>query len=625
MRLILGLLISICLTACGGSGSNAVNTPAPIISTFASDAETIILGDSATLTTAFTNGSASIDNGVGSVFSDFVVVTPSATTTYTLTVTNVAGTRVTQSLEVIVKPFLTGYFTDSAVEGLNYATETQSGITNNLGAFTYLEGETISFTIGTFVLGDTVAAKAAMTPLDLTAPSLSLPTTNGELKFLASRLSFRWARPFGKGINFSKFQNLLIFLQALDSDKDADNGITIPEGMSVLLKGVELDFEAYPTFFRQAFAFRKVMAEAVTDSLITDGFIKTSDYALLHYYEQQGINTSFTQVGGKSIDNNGDSVPDDITTYTYDADGNMLTESDDNDADGLPDDITTYTYDANGNRLTSRQLNGDGVMQSIYTVTYDANGNSLTAVLDEELTGKKSYTRTYDANGNQLTFSEDRDADGLPDDITTYTYDAGGNMLTVSYEYGAVSLASGSENSIAKATYDANGNRLTESYDDNGNGTIDSIITNTYDANGNPLIIRSDNDANGTANFVTTSTYDANGNQLTNSYDDNGNGTVDSISTWTYDASGNLLTYSFDDNGDGLPNQFSTWTYDAYGNMLTYSPDDNGDGTIDSIITNTYDANGNKLTFSDDRDADGVAEEFTTYTRISAMVTTLLN
>ena len=37
-----------------------------------------------------------------------------------------------------VKPILTGYFTDSAVQGLNYATETQSGVTNALGAFTLL-------------------------------------------------------------------------------------------------------------------------------------------------------------------------------------------------------------------------------------------------------------------------------------------------------------------------------------------------------------------------------------------------------------------------------------------------------------------------------------------------------
>ena len=109
-----------------------------------------------------------------------------------------------------VKPILTGYFTDSAVQGLNYATETQSCVTNALGAFTYAEGENISFTIGTFVLGDTVDAKAAMTPLDLTAPSLSLPTTNDESYFLLSKTILS-PRPFGEGINYAKFANLLVF------------------------------------------------------------------------------------------------------------------------------------------------------------------------------------------------------------------------------------------------------------------------------------------------------------------------------------------------------------------------------------------------------------------------------
>lgn len=80
MRLVLGVLISIFFTACsGGSGGSTptnATTLAPTISTFASDAETITLGDSATLTTAFSNGSASIDNDVGSVLADSVVVTP---------------------------------------------------------------------------------------------------------------------------------------------------------------------------------------------------------------------------------------------------------------------------------------------------------------------------------------------------------------------------------------------------------------------------------------------------------------------------------------------------------------------------------------------------------------------
>ena len=46
----------------------------------------------------------------------------------------------------------------NGVQGLSYATETQSGITDSTGAFTYKSGETIQFSIGNFLLGDAVLA-----------------------------------------------------------------------------------------------------------------------------------------------------------------------------------------------------------------------------------------------------------------------------------------------------------------------------------------------------------------------------------------------------------------------------------------------------------------------------------
>ena len=41
-----------------------------------------------------------------------------------------------------------GIFVDNAVEGLQYETSTQSGITDVQGTFQYIEGETITFSIG---------------------------------------------------------------------------------------------------------------------------------------------------------------------------------------------------------------------------------------------------------------------------------------------------------------------------------------------------------------------------------------------------------------------------------------------------------------------------------------------
>jgi len=49
---------------------------------------------------------------------------------------------------------LQGIFLDSPVQGLEYQTRTQSGITNEKGEFNYLEGETVTFLVGGFGAGD---------------------------------------------------------------------------------------------------------------------------------------------------------------------------------------------------------------------------------------------------------------------------------------------------------------------------------------------------------------------------------------------------------------------------------------------------------------------------------------
>ena len=46
----------------------------------------------------------------------------------------------------------TGTFIDSPVSGINYQTETQTGTTGEAGDFLYLDGESITFSIGEFSL-----------------------------------------------------------------------------------------------------------------------------------------------------------------------------------------------------------------------------------------------------------------------------------------------------------------------------------------------------------------------------------------------------------------------------------------------------------------------------------------
>ena len=58
----------------------------------------------------------------------------------------------------------TGTFVDAPVQGLNYSTATQSGVTDSSGHFKYKSGETVTFKIGNLTLGS-LNAKKTITPL----------------------------------------------------------------------------------------------------------------------------------------------------------------------------------------------------------------------------------------------------------------------------------------------------------------------------------------------------------------------------------------------------------------------------------------------------------------------------
>ena len=63
---------------------------------------------------------------------------------------------------------ITGVFIDSAVTGITYSTASQSGTTNTSGEFTYIDGESVTFSIGSLNL-PSVAAKSVVTPVDMSA------------------------------------------------------------------------------------------------------------------------------------------------------------------------------------------------------------------------------------------------------------------------------------------------------------------------------------------------------------------------------------------------------------------------------------------------------------------------
>jgi septal ring-binding cell division protein DamX len=75
----------------------------PEISSFWASATTVAAGNSITLTAIFPNGNGVVDNGIGTIASGVSIrVTPTADTTYTLTVTDGAGKTNTRSVTVTV-------------------------------------------------------------------------------------------------------------------------------------------------------------------------------------------------------------------------------------------------------------------------------------------------------------------------------------------------------------------------------------------------------------------------------------------------------------------------------------------------------------------------------------------
>jgi len=99
------LILSFC-SGCNNGGGRAVTSPAPIITSFAADKETISVETSATLVAVFSGGTGVINNGIGAITSSVPVRTENlmTSTTFTLTVTNTGGTA-TATTTVVVTPF----------------------------------------------------------------------------------------------------------------------------------------------------------------------------------------------------------------------------------------------------------------------------------------------------------------------------------------------------------------------------------------------------------------------------------------------------------------------------------------------------------------------------------------
>ena len=303
------------------------------------------------------------------------------------------------------------------------------------------------------------------------------------------------------------------------------------------------------------------------------------------------------------------------TLYTYDANGNIITENRDGqtstftydgydrlitslDANGTS---TSIIYDQWGNIIETNQKNNTGLLLTKTVYTYDILGRVTKTSLSEDISRDTLYT--YDAGDNLLT---ETDANGH---TTTSTYDALGRLKLTTLANGLIS-----EN-----FYDANGN-LVETQIKNGDKIITTRATYdkdnrkvaTLDANGNTTRyvynklgqIITVTDPSGIPTYYTydyrgkVKTETRAGKTISKSYDTMGN-----LTSLT-DANNNTTTYTYNTNNE-LTQEFlpdgnkTSYTYDTRGNIHTKT-DPNG-----TITTYTYD-NLDRITRKDYALAPGV-------------------
>jgi RHS repeat-associated protein len=267
---------------------------------------------------------------------------------------------------------------------------------------------------------------------------------------------------------------------------------------------------------------------SATETDVTDGLARVTKYT---FDTSKGRNV-VTQVEGLCSCGGGSGSQ--IQTWTYDNQLNITSKTD------ALNHAISYTYDSNGNRLTESDPTG--------TVTYTYNGFAEALTRTDQL--NFVTTNTYDVQGNLLSTTDPRDK------TANFTYDSRGLLLSVT----------DARDKTTGFTYDSNGNLITRTdallhdtqfaYDSRGR------LTSTTNALGFPTNFAYD--AFGRLNQITQ----ADGTTIGCEYDLAGRRTA------MTDAKGNRSTFAYDGANrltartDAL-NQSTSYGYDAMSNLIS--------------------------------------------------------
>ncbi|WP_053733756.1 RHS repeat-associated core domain-containing protein [Nocardia sp. NRRL S-836] len=334
-----------------------------------------------------------------------------------------------------------------------------------------------------------------------------------------------------------------------------------------------------------------------------------------------------------------------VTSYTYDALGRQVSETETSDA--FPAGVTTTTtYDAMSRPVTvtgpvtTNAVDGTKHQRRSVT-TYDVDGN-VTQVDDIDLLGgdatrtvKTEYdgsgrpTKVIDPEGNETTASYDRfgnqtstvDANGNRHDfaytaqnklaeirLRAYTGDTAGGLtddylVLRSYSYDHAGRQVSETDAMGRRTEylytgdDKLRKAVLKNFHNADGSTRDLVLADlTYDGAGN--VVRQ---VTGNGTSTVTSTYDRVGNLLTSTEDPDG---LARTTAHTYDATGNITRTSRNGKASNVPWSTSPdaevvdIAYDDSGNAIRQSTS-TGDTTL--VTTSAYDQRGNVVAETDPR------------------------
>lgn len=333
------------------------------------------------------------------------------------------------------------------------------------------------------------------------------------------------------------------------------------------------------------------ISNALTQDSVADVF-----YIVEEPQEDETIDGADAEAGEEETEEPEDAENE--PEYTYDENGNVLTETYSSNVDGQDVIVERYiyTYTEDNKLATEKYYAADesNVLCLVSEYVYDADENIISELyytqetVNEEKVDviSESYTREYcGENMTSEIYKKRVDGELANQEKTVYSYDDKGNVANESVCQWIANAWY--QIYCEEYTYNNYGNALsqtTSEYKNTVNAetglveTTSDIVTVTYEYDVWNQQVKVTENINTTRNTITTVVYDALGRVVSVAEDDE-------LTAYTYDSNDNILTvtegeevttYTYSDNGNLVsrtnPNgTVASYVYDSYGNLTNHA------------------------------------------------------